>query len=453
MEGHELRFQRETQQLSQSKLSELSGISQALLSSFELGKQTISIEHKDTINGILSTLDNEKVNKIKKKRYTKNKANIDSLNIPRKNYNSTANNSKYLELLEELESNFNSNSDTKLKAMSFFAGCGGLCYGIKAAGFDIVATNELEEAYKKIYKKNFANANFLPNDITEIEEQDIQKVLDKHKDIDLLVGGPPCQGFSLAGKRDVNDKRNSLFEYYLNLANIIRPKVILIENVRLLTSMKDPNGELVSDRIIKTFKSLQYQCDFFYVNAKAYGVAQSRERVIFIAIREDINVIPSVPAPLYGSNRPYFSFGDATSDLEYIESGESSKKDKYHKAVSHPHHVLEWLKDVPEGKSAHDNECVSMRPPSGYNTTYKRQLWNEPAKTVGTTFAMISGSNNVHPIATRSLTVREALRIQSFPDSFQLDGKLGDIRTTIGNAVPPLLAFELAKHIKDTYIL
>jgi DNA (cytosine-5)-methyltransferase 1 len=105
------------------------------------------------------------------------------------------------------------------------------------------------------------------------------------------------------------------------------------------------------------------------------------------------------------------------------------------------------LWDVPQGKSAHDNEDPRLRPPSGYNTTYKRQVWDEPAATVQTTSAMISGCRNVHPFATRSLTIREAARIQSFPDSFKFVGTTGAIRTGIGNAVPPLLAYALANHI------
>ncbi|MBU6435814.1 MAG: DNA cytosine methyltransferase, partial [Nitrospirae bacterium] len=112
-------------------------------------------------------------------------------------------------------------------------------------------------------------------------------------------------------------------------------------------------------------------------------------------------------------------------------------------------HVIEWLWDVPEGCSAHDNEDPNKRPPSGYNTTYKRQVWTEPASTVQTTFGMISGCRNVHPIATRSLTIREAARIQSFPDSYKFSGSLGAIRTGIGNAVPPLLAYQIACHIKN----
>jgi DNA (cytosine-5)-methyltransferase 1 len=164
---------------------------------------------------------------------------------------------------------------------------------------------------------------------------------------------------------------------------------------------------------------------------------------------------PDMLRPLCGTSNdsfPKFTFGDAVSDLEYIESGEQSSTDKYHKATNHPEHVIRWLYNVPQGKSAHDNEDPSLRPPSGYNTTYKRQVWSEPGCTVTTNFNMISGGNNVHPIATRALTISEALRLQSFPDSFKFTGKDGTIRTTIGNAVPPLLAYNVAKFLKEAYI-
>ena len=452
MLGTELRIKRINFGISQSKLAGYTNIPQALLSAFELGKQDIKSIYIDSINNFLSLVEEGKIEQTKK-RYQKHIRDGKLIsNRPRRKYEKTDKNKKYLDLLSDLESNFQSHKSNGLKAMSFFAGCGGLCYGVKAAGFDIVATNELEESYKNIYNLNFTEANFLPNDITTIKKKDISRILEKYGNIDLLLGGPPCQGFSLAGKRDIHDDRNTLFQYYLDIANIIKPKVILIENVKLLTTMKDSDGTLVSDRILDTFKKYGYQCSYFYLNAKDYGVPQSRERVFFIAVREDISIPPSVPMPTHNKSN-YFTFGDAVSDLEYIESGETSTSDKLHKSVKHPDHVLKWLIDVPEGKSAHDNEIESLRPPSGYNTTYKRQIWNEPGKTVGTTFAMISGSNNVHPIATRSITTREALRLQSFPDSFKVIGKHGNIRTTIGNAVPPLLAYVLVNHIKDTYIL
>lgn len=460
MLGVSLRKQRMGLGLSQSKLADITGIQQARLSAFELQKQELTCKEKEIIEKSLASLDKSKVKALKKKRYREHiKDGSTITSRPRRSYIKTLRNDEYLVSLSELENNFFSNNN-KLKAISFFAGCGGLCYGIKAAGFDVVATNELQEAYKNIYKENFSEAKFLSNDITEIEDEDVKKILEKNGKIDLMIGGPPCQGFSLAGKRDVNDSRNTLFQNYLHVASIVKPKVILMENVRLLTSMKDPNGEYVSKRILDTFKSIGYNCKFFTVNAKDYGVPQHRERVIFIGIRDNLKTPPSIPLPKYGvennlfsKENPYFSFGDAVSDLEFIESGENCTSDTYHQAVNHPEHVIKWLIDVPEGKSAHENSDESLRPPSGYNTTYKRQVWNEPAGTVATTYGMISGCRNVHPVATRALTTREALRLQSFPDSFKLTGKMGDIRTSIGNAVPPVLAYVLGEYIKKTYIL
>lgn len=461
MTGFDIRERRNDIGLSQSKLADITGIEQARISAYELGKLDLTIKEVTKIANHLEKIDGKEVSRLKKKRF-QNSDHLDSIiaQRPRREFSKTNRNKEYLEVLKNLETRFTNPTNTGLKAVSFFAGCGGLCYGVKAAGFEIVATNELVENYKAIYKLNFPDVNFLPNDVQEITKSDIEKIMKKHKNIDLMIGGPPCQGFSLAGKRDVNDKRNTLFEYYLKIAEQIQPKVILIENVRLLTSMKDPNGSLVSKRILDTFEKMGYKSNFYNVNAKDYGVPQHRERVIFIAVRKDLKKSPSIAETKYGnsvnlfnSNPPYFTFGDGISDLEFLESGESSAKDEHHRAVNHPEHVIRWLVDVPEGKSAHDNIDPSLRPPSGYNTTYKRQVWTEPAGTVATTYGMISGCRNVHPIATRALTTREALRLQSFPDSFKLTGNHGPIRTVIGNAVPPLLGFELAKFIKENYIL
>lgn len=461
MTGFEIKDKRNDIGLSQSKLADLTGVQQARISAYELGKLDLKLTEVKKIANYLAKIDETTVQIIKKKRYQKTR-HAESIigQRPRRRYKKTSRSIIYLDVLKSLEASFFFPPKTGLKAISFFAGCGGLCYGVKAAGFELVATNELVEAYKDIYKLNFPEANFLPNDVQEITKNDIDKVIKGHGNIDLMIGGPPCQGFSLAGKRDIYDKRNNLFFYYLKIAEQIRPRIILLENVRLLTSMKDPNGNLVSKMILGTFESIGYKSIFFNLNSKNYGVPQHRERVIFIAVREDIAIKPAIPEPKYGTSnnlfrsiKPYFTFGDAVSDLEYLESGGKSKKDEYHWAVNHPEHVIRWLIDVPEGKSAHDNEDKSLRPPSGYNTTYKRQIWNEPAGTVATTYGMISGCRNVHPIATRALTTREALRLQSFPDSFKLTGNDGTIRTVIGNAVPPLLGFELAKFIRDTYML
>ena len=455
MNGNNLKENRLSIGLSQGKLADLSGIAQAKISAFELGKSHLSFEQISILENTLKQLDGDDVVKINKKRFHKvadGARIIESL--PRRSFSRTHRNPDYLRELESLEIAFSKGRDNnKPKAISFFAGCGGLCYGIKAAGFDVIAANELVDSYREIYAENFPDVTFLPNDIRDIKSEHL---LD-YVGVDLMIGGPPCQGFSLAGKRDVNDDRNSLFRDYLNIADIVKPKVVLMENVKLLTSMKDPNGHYVKDRILETFNHHGYTSKFYELNAKHYGVPQDRQRVFFVGVRKDLNIVPSRPnlvtpeeCDFFTSGANPYSFGDATSDLAFLESSEKSSTDHYHWAVNHPEHVLRWLADVKQGKSAHDNVEKNLRPPSGYNTTYKRQVWNEPASTVATTFGMISGCRNVHPIATRSLTIREALRLQSFPDSFKLKGKNGDIRTTIGNAVPPKLAYEIGRHLLNT---
>lgn len=448
--------------ISQAQFSEIAKIPQYRLSGIELGKDSPTNDEILKITSAIKKIARGDITPRKKKRIFKETFDYSIVAVnPRRGYLKTERNSEYLKLLEDLEKHFIEDHSHGPKAISFFAGCGGLCYGITAAGFNIVATNELVEDYREIYKQNFPNANFLSNDIRDITDSEIRELLEKYHEIDLFAGGPPCQGFSLAGKRDIKDQRNNLFQYYFHIANKVRPKVILMENVKLLTSMRNPTGRLVKDEIIETFDKIGYYGQFYIVNASDYAVPQNRERVLFIGIRKDLNMKPTnMLSPicgefcdLFATIMPKFTFGDAVSDLEYLESGECSKTDKYHKSTNHPEHVIRWLYNVPQGKSAHDNEDPNLRPPSGYNTTYKRQIWTEPGCTVTTNFNMISGGNNVHPIATRALTIREALRLQSFPDSFKFKGKESSIRTTIGNAVPPLLAYYVAIYLKKTYNL
>ena len=305
MLGNELRERRQERGLSQSKLADITGIQQAKLSAFELQKQELSDSELVVIEKALDSLNDQKLAELKEKIHQPHKRWFRFVFSPEKRLRLTSRNAEYLASLHELESEFRS-KENNLRAVSFFAGCGGLCYGIEAAGFDIVATNELEESYKDIYRLNFPSAEFLPNDITEISDADIEQLCSKFESIDLMIGGPPCQGFSLAGKRDVNDSRNTLFENYLHIAELTQPTVILMENVRLLTSMKDPNGEFVSKRILERFKSIGYESSFFEVNAKDYGVPQHRERVIFIGIKSELNIKPSIPKPLCGDAQVCF---------------------------------------------------------------------------------------------------------------------------------------------------
>lgn len=450
MDGVELKLFREDMGLSQAKLAEVSGVSQHLLSAFELGKVALSPDISAKLQASLRHKSTSAVAE-RKKRYRQHEYSArthDALRLAK--YVRSPGNSAYQEKLTDLEQP----PQSTFSALSLFAGCGGFSLGFRSAGCHIKGYVEIDDALSNIYSANFPGTPRIGTSVQSLSDECLSEFVSDYGSVDVLLGGPPCQGFSLAGKRQVDDPRNELFRDYVRIVSRLRPKVAVLENVRLLTSMKTKSGVLVKDEIQNEFRQHGYDVSFFEINAKDYGVPQHRERVLFLAIDRDLGKAPSIPEPEFGqfddllaARRPYRTFADACSDLPFLESGESST-DPYHRAVAHPNHVLDWLWDVDEGRSAHDNKDPSMRPPSGYNTTYKRQVWNEPAGTVQTTFGMISGCRNVHPIATRALTVREAARIQSFPDSYRFVGNLGTIRTGIGNAVPPLLSYAVAEHIR-----
>ena len=454
--NHNIRSMRISVGLSQAKLARLLNMSQATLSQWELGKSEPSSHELNKIFELIATINPTNISVIKKKRIQHQmgigtKGNfVDTPNISEK----LTTNSFYKYTTPMLKSD-------PPKAISLFSGCGGFSLGVKAAGFSIEGFVELEEDYREIYKENFHDSKELGSDITAISDEEIKQWKKKFGHISLVYGGPPCQGFSLTGKRDVHDPRNTLFQHFVRVVSIIKPDAAIMENVRLMATMKTNDGLDVGTEVKKAFNDIGYSVAYQALNAQDYGVPQSRERVFFIAIK-GINREQEISFPLpthvynidlFSNNikRP-ISFREATADLEELESGELSKKDPWHFAVNHPPHVIEWLRDVPEGRSAHDNEDPLKRPPSGYNTTYKRIKFDEPCSTISTTFGMISGSRNVHPKNTRSLTIREALRCQSFPDNFILKGSLGSIRTTIGNAVPPNLAKSIAEHIRENIL-
>lgn len=451
-----VRQERERLGLSQAKLAELAEVPQHLLSAFELGKADLPTQLLTAIAGALA---NEgKVTEIasRRKRYRQHRyERVHHSDERVARASQTKGNPEYLAVLDEISRQHEALKDGP-RALSLFSGCGGFSLGFSAAGFNIAGYLEADQGLRKIYSSNFSTSKEIGGDITKVPQSSLDSLRTDLGCIDVIIGGPPCQGFSLSGKRKVDDPRNSLFRHYLRFVDVLKPRVAVLENVRLLTSMKTASGGLVRNDICEEFRRHGYEVRCFEVNAKEYGVPQHRERVFFLAIRNDLSIAPSLPCTTHGDGpgfdlfsqtEPYRTFGDACSDLPYLESGERSKV-SFHDSVNHPVHVIKWLWDVKEGCSAHENEDERLRPPSGYNTTYKRQVWYEPASTVQTTFGMISGCRNVHPIATRSLTIREAARIQSFPDSYKFVGSLGTIRTGIGNAVPPLLSYRIAQHLR-----
>jgi len=465
MTYNEILTLRTMHRISQIKLAEYSGYSPAMISGWELNKAVPTAEQVQNLASTISRiLSNEKEYgfDIRKKRIQhggKPKGEppsiITSINDYIEKMNSvTYTQNQYTKLLNNMSF---ADLNYSPKTIALFSGCGGMSLGFAWAGFNVLGHVEIDEAANEIYKANFPHSLLLGTDIAKVSDSEVRNWKKHFGNIDIIIGGPPCQGFSLAGKRNPYDERNELFKHYIRIVGVIRPKAFVMENVRLMTSMKDPNGELFISKIIEGYTNIGYSVKLCNVNAQDYGVPQFRERVILIGTDTSANMRRyEFPLPTHSSQITLINtltekirtFRDATYDLPMLESGEKSV-DPLHWAISHPSHVIEWLKDVPEGCSAHENEDPNLRPPSGFNTTYKRVVWDEPCSTISTNFNMISGCRNVHPTSTRSLTIREATRSQSFPDNFAFFGKWGDIRRVIGNAVPPLLAKAIADSIKE----
>ena len=462
MDYIDVKNKRKQYKISQIKLANATGFSPAKISSWELNKACPTQEELAILNDCLERIINDIVVGASDIRKKKIQHSGTGKNQPTKivtplDYNnkiscrsfSTA--CQYKDQLSRLYSDATSRKkESAPKAIALFSGCGGLSLGFSAAGFNLVGHVDIESSANEIYHNNFKDSDLLGTDICTISDKEIKSWISKYGEIDILIGGPPCQGFSLAGKRDPEDARNQLYQQYVHIVDIIQPKVFLMENVRLMTSMKMSDGDFFINQIKNSFEQVGYTITQHEINVNDYGVPQFRERVILIGIRNDINnQVFQFPKPLDKSISSK-TFRDATCDLPHLESGESSS-DPLHWCVNHPQHVIEWLKDVPEGHSAHENEDPRLRPPSGFNTTYKRICWDEPCSTITTNFSMISGCRNVHPEDTRSLTIREAARAQSFPDEFVFTGKWGDIRKAIGNAVPPLFAEKIAEAIMKQF--
>ena len=279
------------------------------------------------------------------------------------------------------------------------------------------------------YRHNFKHP-LIEGDITssEIKKKfiDTVKLQNKGKDLTVLSGGFPCQGFSMSGSRIVEDPRNSLYKDMLEIIEELRPKFIVAENVKGLRSML--KGK-VEDKIKNDIRSLGYQVNITVLHAADYYVPQKRERVIFIANR--IGKKNFHPAPLLDEGS-YVTTREAIADLIQVKDD----KDINHIRTRHKEDMKERLSAVPEGKSLYDN----------YSDSWKKCPWNEASCTIKENH----GGVNIHPIEPRVITVREMARLQSFPDDFIFKGSKAKQMVQLGNAVPPLMAKAIALGIKKT---
>ena len=235
--GKELRQLRERMGLSQSALSELMGIKQAKLSSFELEKSSLNdIELVKLKSTLLDDISIEKrLNR--KKRYKQSSKNINIIQGMKLNrtYKKSERNSEYIDVLKNLWLKHTDNNK-KINTISLFSGCGGFSLGASAAGFKIIGNVEKEAGAQRIYSTNF-DSNFLGADITQINDANLKRIAGDLPPVRVIIGGPPCQGFSLTGKRNHEDKRNYLFKDYLRFIKVFNPVVAVMENVEKLLSM------------------------------------------------------------------------------------------------------------------------------------------------------------------------------------------------------------------------
>lgn len=393
-------------------------------------------------------------------------------------------------------------------AIDLFSGAGGLTYGLRLAGITVGQAVESDKWAAETYSYNFPEVDLRLGDIRKIGEAEIRKWIKNAPDV--LVGGPPCQGFSHSNtaNKDPRDPRNSLFSDFVRFAAVLQPKVCLIENVKGLLVTANERGMKVIDIIRDSFGDIGYSCEYRLLDAANFGVPQHRERLFVVAIREDLKIAFPWPHPTHTPRlgtrtsmplfttavpwRPFVTLWEAISDLPQITSTSTDKPCTYevepqnefqqlmrtelsrnihnHEPMRHTARIVDRFHQIGFGQSEKDvpqhlrprqrgnpDECSGR----AYSQNSRRQHPNEPCNTI----VASSHTNFIHPFLHRNFTVREMLRIQSFPDSFVAKGKRAvlshklsqrkglmddiylDQRMQIGNAVPPLLAREMGHSI------
>lgn len=337
-----------------------------------------------------------------------------------------------------------------LNAVSFFTGIGGLMLGFLNAGVKVRASYDLKKSVSRNAELNFPDINHQLADIAELSAEEVKEAVGPHN-IDIIFGGPPCQGFSIFGRRRfVNtqdhkpdqDIRNEVSIKFIELAIKLSPRAIFMENVKGFVSTQRGETDYLSE-VESRLRIAGYELEHHVVNCAGYGVPQSRERFILIAWKTGSTFIWPEPkhfAQPKAWQRRFMTVGDAITDL--VDASRYSDEFS-HVPMNHKELVVERYKLIPEGgrlpeKTLPDalRQGYRSNDVKNYSHVYKRLSMSAPATT------MVPGHNAfpIHPLLHRTLTVREAARIQTFPDWMKFVGTRQQQCTLVGNAVPPLLA-------------
>ncbi len=364
-----------------------------------------------------------------------------------------------------------------MDVIDLFAGCGGLSLGFVQAGFNVKKAVEFDPVIANTYQLNHPAVEMIVDDIKNIDVGG--KFTGDNSDV--IIGGPPCQGFSMAGARIrhgfIDDPRNYLFKHYFNVVKTVMPKVFIMENVKGIMTMQ---GGKIFDEIQRIFQDSDslngssYRVYHRIINAADFGIPQKRERVIIIGTLNNNSDIDALWRETKAEIKAEFpSYFDAVTVRDAIENLPETTKDgniqnprsltEYQRYLSctalsignhtksmHSKTAVDRMKQI---KSGENYTVLKEKISSVHSGSYGRLSWDEQASTITTRFDTPAGGRFTHPDEDRTLTPREAARIQSFPDNFVFTGDKRSISRQIGNAVPPKVAYFLArltKKILDT---
>ena len=376
------------------------------------------------------------------------------------------------------------------KVIDLFSGCGGLSLGMHTAAkkrktsIDTLASIDMWKPACLTQEKNLK----IKTTIAALTAEMLDDMASSLGRPDILVGGPPCQGFSSVGRRALDDPRNLLVKLYVSAVKVLRPKIFLMENVNGFVTMQ---GGAIFEETVLSMRALGYGVYPAMLTASAYGVPQHRRRCFIVGVEDSGDFQYPTGVALYRPPkhselvldvRPsdllfeedLVSFNQATSDLPALRAGGSRSVYKCdpvnsfqrkmrkgakvlteHYTAKYGESLSQLLPYIPKGASALDPDVLksipkSIRPTSGFGNSYSRINGDRPSPTITRNFGAPSTANCIHPTANRALSIREASRCQSFPDSFEFVGTAAEKKLQIGNAVPPLLAQALCTALLTT---
>lgn len=339
--------------------------------------------------------------------------------------------------------------EKQLKIIDCFCGAGGLSLGFEKVGFKVVYAFDSDEAAIETYKHNpqYHHGPAFVRNVYNVSKKSIEEDLGHELgDIDVVIGGPPCQGFSVQRRGDDNDPRNNLVLEYIRMILDIKPQFFVMENVGGLLS---PRGLPYYNKLVKTLEEAGYTIQKEKLTASDFGVPQGRKRVFIVGkrITDDV-VLFSFPKPNGDLER---TVRDAIADL--MDKNENDIPN--HKSDKLSPKNLQRIKAITEGQGRDSLpeelqlECHKKNTVHRHLDTYGRMAWDKPSPTITARFDSFSRGRFGHPVLDRTITLREGARLQTFPDDFEFLGSKVEVARQIGNAVPPVLAEKVAEKVKE----